>query len=112
MTLTRDEIFARRATLPTEDVDIPEMGGTIRIRLLTLAEVEDVKRIQKNASDPIKIYLPIVEKSCVNGDGTQLFVGEDVKLIGTLPWAAIERIVEASMKLSKMVPETNGSPKD
>jgi hypothetical protein len=114
MALTRDEIFARRASLPTEDVDIPEMGGTIRIRHLTLAEVEDIKRIQKNASDPIKIYLPMVEKSCINEDGTQLWVGEDIKLLPTLPWAAIERIVEASMKLSKLVPEQsgNGVPKD
>jgi hypothetical protein len=114
MTLTRDEIFARRAALPTAEVDIPEMDGTVIIRLLTLSEVEVIKRIQKAADDPIKMYLPMVEKSCINADGTQMFVGEDVKLIGTLPWAAIERIVEASMKLSKLIPETpeNGVPKD
>lgn len=112
MALTRDEIFARRSSLPTEEVEVPELGGAVRIRHLTLAEVEEIKRIQKNASDPIKMYLPIVEKSCVNGDGTQLFVGEDVRLIHTLPWAAIEAIVEASMKLSKLVPSENGAPKD
>jgi hypothetical protein len=108
MTLTRDEILARRASLPTELVEVPELDGTVRIRLLTLAEVEEIKRIGKNASDPVKIYLPIVEKSCVNDDGTQLFVGEDVKLMATLPWAALERIVEASMKLSRMITEENG----
>jgi hypothetical protein len=113
MALTREEIFARRSALPTEEVEVPELGGTVRIRLLTLAEVEEIKRVQKSAADPIKIYVPIVEKSCVNEDGTSTFVGEDLKLIPTLPWAALERIVEASMKLSKLVQEGNGqAPKD
>lgn len=112
MALTRDEIFARRSSLPTEEIEVPELGGNVRIRLLTLGEVEEIKRIQKTAPDPIKIYTPIVEKSCVNEDGSPLFVGEDVKLITTLPWAALNTIVEASMKLSKLTPENPGGPKD
>lgn len=114
MPLTKDEILARRSSLPTEEVDIPEWGGSVRIRLLTLREVEDIMRIFRSDAGGIRAYYPVVEKSCVNEDGTQMFVGEDVKLIPTLPWGAVERIVKASMKLSKMLPEesANGAPKD
>jgi hypothetical protein len=111
MPLTRDQVFALRASLPTEDVEVPELGGTIRIRLLTLAEVQAILQIPKTPAENAKMYVPIVEKSCVNEDGTQMFVGEDVKQIGSLPWGVIEAIVKAAMRHNKMAPEENGAPK-
>lgn len=114
MTLTRDQILAKRAELPRESVEIPELGGSVLIRILTLKEVREIQKAQAISKEPLSIYPRLVAIGCVNEDGSPLFVGEDVKMIDDLPWAATDAIARAVLRINKMTEEesANGVPKD
>lgn len=104
-TLTRDQIFARRAALPREEIEVPELGGSVLVRILTLKEVGEINKHQKLSTDPINMYPKIIALGCVNEDGSPLFAGEDIKLIDDLPWAAVNDIATAILRINKMLPE-------
>lgn len=114
MILTRDQILAKRSELPRESVPIPELGGDVLIRILTLKEVREIQKAQSVSKEPLSIYPRLVALGCVNDDGSPVFVGEDVKLIDELPWAATDAIAKAVLRINKMVEEesANGVPKD
>lgn len=116
MTLTREEILAKRIELPRQIVDIPELGGSVTIRTLTLKEVREIQKLQKTNGEPLSIYPRLVALGCVDDNGNALFVGEDVKEIDNLPWAATDAIAKAVLRLNKMMDEEstdgeNGVPK-
>lgn len=105
MPLTRDQIFASRAKFPTIPVDVPELGGEVLIRVVSLAEMSEVQRSPMNGkaeTDAIKLYPKLIAMACVNEDGTPLFVGEDVKLLGTLPWHATDTLARAILKFNRV----------
>jgi len=118
MTLTRDEILARRAELPRETVDIPQLGGSVTVRGLMLKEVREFQNLQKASGEALSVYPRIVAWGCIGENGQPLFVGEDIKLIDELPFGAIEAIVKVVLRLSKIGdeeearPGENGVPKD
>jgi hypothetical protein len=117
MTLTREQILAKRSTLARESVEVPDLDGSVLIRVLTLKEVGEIQKAQKAEPDPLKLYPRLVSLACVNEDGSPLFVGEDVALVGDLPWPAVDLIARAVLRVSKMTEDeapkasapTNGS---
>ena len=116
MTLSREEILAKRNELPRESVEIPDLGGSVTIRTLTLKEVREIQKSQQVSKEPLSIYPRLVAMGCVDEKGQQLFVGEDVKLIDDLPWAATDAIAKAVLRFNKMAGDEdsggNGVPKD
>lgn len=102
MTLTRDQILARRAELPRESFDVPELGGEVTIRVLSLKEAGEFQRLQKVSPEVTKVYPKLVAMSCINDDGSPVFVGEDVKLIEDLPWSAVDAIAKEILYFNKM----------
>lgn len=104
-TLTRDQILARRAELPREEVEVPELGGSVLVRVLTLKEVGEINKAQKVSTDPINMYPKMLALGCVNEDGSPMFAGEDIRLIDDLPWAAVNDIATAVLRINKMLPE-------
>ena len=112
MTLTRDEILAKRSAAVRESLEVPELGGSVFIKVLMLREVADFQRTQKASSDLAILYPKIISIGCVGEDGNPLFVGEDIKLLAELPWPATDAIATAILKLNKMAgeAEANGQP--
>lgn len=102
MALTRDQILANRPDLPREAVSVPELGGDVFVRVLTLKEVGEIQREQKAAPDPLRIYPKIIALGCVSDDGSPLFVGDDIKVIESLPWPAVEVLATAILRINKM----------
>lgn len=105
MALTRDQIFGARAAVRTEPVDVPELGGSVLIRVLSLAEMSEVQRSPqggKTETEAAKLYPKLIAMACVNEDGSPLFVGEDIKLIGTLPWNATDVLARAILRFNKV----------
>lgn len=117
MTLTRDEILAKRAA-SRESIEIPDLGGSVLIKRLTLQEVSSFQRTQKAANGDLAVLYPkIISIGCVGEDGIPLFVGEDIKLITELPFAAMDALATAILRLNKMTGEADASgqpaaPKD
>lgn len=102
MALTRDQILAKRPELPREAVGVPELGGEVFVRVLTLREVGEIQREQKASTDPLRVYPRIIALGCVSEDGSPLFVGDDIKIIESLPWPAVETLATAILRINKM----------
>lgn len=112
MPLSRDQILVNRRELPRQEIDVPELGGSVLIRTLMLREISEIQKAQKaNKDNSLKIYPLLLAIACITEDGKPLFVGDDVKLIDELPWPAVESIGEAIMDLNKMK-KTDGDKDD
>jgi hypothetical protein len=110
MTLTRDQILAKRSELPRESFDVPELGGTVTIRVLSLKEAGEFQRLQKTSPEVTKVYPKLVALSLINDDGSPVFVGEDIRLIEELPWPAVDAIAKEVLYFNKMAdrPKVDG----
>lgn len=113
MILTRDQILAASRDYPYEDVEIPELKGTVRIRVLNLEEVEAVKKNTKPNEEPLNLYPRLIAQAVIDENGNPLFTGEDIKLIRTVLWPAADRMAREILRINKMIanPEDNGGPK-
>ena len=105
MALSIEQIRAASRAFPTTPVEVPDLNGEVFVRPLTLDEVREIRNIQAAPkASPVDLTRKVVELATCNEDGTSLFVGEDVKLIGELPWGAIDAIADAAMRVSGMRP--------
>ena len=102
MTLTREQILEKRASLPRTTVDVPEFGEVL-IRGFTLGEVGKFQAEQKKSSDPLKLYPRLIIMAVINEDGSPLFSDADHSAIEGLPWPAVDAIANAALRLNKMI---------
>lgn len=103
MPLSIEQIRAARNAAPKLAVPVPDLGGEVTVRALTLREVREIQDYQgKPATKPVDVTRKIVELAACNEDGSPLFVGEDKALIDTLTWGTIQAISDAAMELSGM----------
>lgn len=115
MLLTREEILGAN-DLPTEDVDVPEWGGTVRIKTLTgqerdafeasviiMKQIKDGRRTRTETQPDLKnLRAKLVAQSIVGPDGQLLFTDADVLALGQKSAAALDRVYEASSRLSRI----------
>jgi hypothetical protein len=103
--LSREAILAAN-DLPTEDVEVPEWGGAVRVRTLTGAqrdafEAEIVttngRKVERNTYN---IRAKLVAASVVGEDGKLLFSRTDVEALGAKSAAALDRVFDAASRLS------------
>lgn len=105
--LTR-ELILRALDLPTEDVDVPEWGGVVKIRTLTGAERDAFeasmmteKESESRRERMINIRARLCASAIVGEDGvTALFTQADVEELGKKSSKALNRVFEAARKLS------------
>lgn len=108
--LTRDAILQAQ-DLPTEDVEVPEWGGTVRVRALTGAERDAfeqsvVEMRGKSTRMNLKnIRAKLVALTVVDEDGKRVFSDEDAELLGRKSAAALNRVFEVAQRLSGLRPE-------
>lgn len=107
--LTRDEILQAQ-DLETEDVEVPEWGGTVRVRELTGHERdqfearvldEDTPRLEKLKN----LRAWVLHFALVNGDGSRLFSKDDVDALAGKSAAILDRLFQVAQRLSKLTPE-------
>lgn len=96
MTLSKEEILKRR---PREHhvVEVPELGGSIRLRALTTSERSrfEASLQTKGKSDPkktVRVRERLIALSVVGEDGELLFSDDDHDAIAEQPAKAMERI--------------------
>lgn len=110
--MTTTTILGRTAILAaldlsSVDVDVPEWGGVIRVRMMTGTE-----RDQFNASlgienggkpDLVNYRAKVVATTAVDGDGNRLFELTDAPLISQRSTVALERVFAAAARLNAML---------
>lgn len=99
--LNRDSILAVQ-DLRTVDVDVPEWGGAIRLRMLTAAERFAVNDAASAGGqfDPAKFQTALIERTAVNEDGTALFQPGDASALAGKSSGAIAVVFAAAAKLN------------
>lgn len=105
MLLTKEAILAAD-DLVTEDVAVPEWGGTVRVRAISGAERDAfeqaiVTRKGKNVTTNLaNIRAKLVAICVVDESGQRLFGDKDVLLLGTKSAAALDRVFTVAQQLA------------
>lgn len=98
--LTRDQILALASTPAVQPVDIPELGGQVWIRPLTVAQVMELSRAGAT-TDAEALPRMIVMVVC-DETGARLFTDQDLPVLGDLPVGLAGRIMQAIQKFGAM----------
>jgi hypothetical protein len=107
--LTRDAILAA-AALKTEDVPVPEWGGSVLVRELRGRERDEweaslaVQRGNQMVPDVANMRAKLVARCVVGEDHEPLFSQQDVAALGELSAAALDRVFEVASRLSGLNP--------
>ena len=97
MSLSKYDVLA--AKLRREEIDVPELGGTVLVRCFTGTERDWFERnIQDKTALSIRSH--VARFVCLNPDGSAMFSEGDLEAIGGIDGQALDRILEAAMRLS------------
>lgn len=108
--LSRDEIL-EAADITTEDVDVPEWGGTVRVMALSGWERDKfeaalVSGRGRNRSVKLdNVRAKMVATSIVDEHGERMFSDADVAALGRKSAAALQRVFEVAQRLSGLSDE-------
>jgi hypothetical protein len=103
--LGRDAIL-KAAALKTEDVPVPEWGGSVLVRELRGRERDEweaslaVQRGKQMVPDVANMRAKLAARVIVGEDGEPLFTQQDVAALGELSAAALDRVFEVASRLS------------
>lgn len=97
--LTKAEILAAN-DLPVKEVEVPEWGGVVRLRALSVAQREALEDFMFNQGkrDQWRAYL--VAATAVDENGELLFGPDDVESLRGKSFDAVERVFMAAKRLS------------
>lgn len=108
--LGRDAILGA-TDLPSVDVEVPEWGGTVRVRMLTGGERDAFeagtitrhgKKVEQNL---VNIRARLVALCAVDEKGERLFGEGDVEALARKSAAALNRVFEAARLLNGLTEE-------
>jgi hypothetical protein len=104
--LNRDAIL-KAATLKTEDVSVPEWGGSVLVRELRGRERDEwegslaVQRGKQMVPDTANMRAKLAARCIVDPDTLEpLFTQQDVNALGELSAAALDRVFDVASRLS------------
>lgn len=109
--LTKEAIFG--SLLDTRDVQVPEWGGTVRVRGMTGAERDDweLRAFRAEEANDLEMQLTMRRRAVVCGvidaGGAAVFNDEDTAEIKKLSGKALEVVFDAIMKLSGLRKESD-----
>lgn len=92
----------------TADVDVPEWGGTVRVRALSGDErdgYEASNTIEKGDTlerNPIGTRARLVVRACIDADGKRLFADNQAGVLGQKSAAVLDRLWDKIAELSGM----------
>jgi hypothetical protein len=105
--LTRDDIL-KAEDLATEDVAVPEWGGTVRLRTLTGAERDkfEASTVQmkgnKATQNMANFRARLVSLCIIDEDGNRQFGQADVAALGAKSAAALQRLFNKCSEMNGM----------
>lgn len=108
--LSRDAILGAD-DLEYEELDVPEWGGTVRVRSLSGAErdaYEASMRLQRGKefiANMANIRAKLVAKCVVDENGERIFTDNDAPALGEKSASALDRIFEVAARLSRISDE-------
>lgn len=102
MYLSKEQILAS-LVLPSETVDVPEWGGSIKVATMTGAARDEWEQSMINAPSNRKMEnmrAKLVAATVVDEQGERLFSAEDVEALGRLSGSALDRVCRVAQRLN------------
>jgi hypothetical protein len=103
--LNRESILSVQ-DLATQDVDVPEWGGTVRVRMMTGTERDTLNAslaIKDGKGDMTDYRAKVVTLTLINDDGQRIFNLEDAPALSKKSSSALERVFVAAATLNGML---------
>lgn len=113
--LSAADILSNGAKLATEDVDVPELGGTVIVSELSALEADDYSAsLSRTVTSPVnkneQVTVPALENArarlvcrcLVDPSGARLFKDNEAGKLGALSSAVIGQLYDVAIKLSKI----------
>lgn len=95
--LSADDIFAAE-DIQTCEVDVPEWGGTVVLKMLTGEQM--IAFWEKNKKSESEAMANLIAMSAVKPDGSPLFTEEQVSRLKKKSFKAMTRLQDAALKLN------------
>ena len=106
MTLLSREAILKADDYQVVDVEVPEWGGTVRLRSITAAERDRfeqsllVQRGNKREVNMRNARAKLVVLCAVDDKGNKLFTDEDIKILSAKSAKPLDKLFEEAQKLS------------
>ena len=103
--LTRDAILAA-GDIKSEDVDVPEWGGTVRVAVMSgtardaWEQALVIREGAKSRPNLANVRARLVAATVVDEAGAPLFSAADVAALGAKSAAALDRVCNVSQRLN------------
>ena len=100
--LTRDAILQAQ-DIKTEEVDVPEWGGTVRVKMMTGTERDALGAalIGPDGTPDMSLYrLRLVTLCIVGEDNSPLFAIDEVAMLGAKSGTALDRVYRVAERLN------------
>ena len=97
--MDRETLLARKGRNETQEVTLGD-GATLKIRKLTQANVEQLRRNYGTAEKALAGYRYAIVKCVLNDDGTPMFNAEDMDSLTAMSFEDIDTIGRAIGKFS------------
>jgi phage terminase large subunit-like protein len=99
--LTKEQIFAAR-DLATEDVDVPEWGGAVRITVMSGRAREALMDALAEPQKTSRFQALMLSSTIVDDAGAPVFTADDVEQLREKNTDVLTRLVEVAMRLNKI----------
>jgi hypothetical protein len=100
--LSRDSIL-KAQDVATKDVQVPEWGGAIRVRSMTVAERNEfARRSAAEGANAVGVSAWLVSVLAVDESGARLFTPEDVQALEARNFKAVDTVVNAILEVNAM----------
>ena len=109
--ITKEQIF-QVDDIVTEDVDVPEWGGMVRVRGMTghqrddfetsIVEANKAPVLPGQQSASVGTRARLAARCIVDEDGRRMFSAEDAGILGLKSAAALDRIFDVACRLSRI----------
>jgi hypothetical protein len=105
--LSKDAILSAD-DLPTEDVEVPEWGGSVRVKALAGKDRDafEASMQQQRGKEYVRnmanVRAKLVAKTVVDENGERMFAENEINALGQKSAAALDRIFEVAAKLSRL----------
>lgn len=110
MLLGREDIL-KAQDLKYEDVEVPEWGGTLRIRMMTGAERDAFEQdlFDTKGNDSVKnlgnLRAKLVARCACDEKNKRIFSDKDIGSLGEKSSAALDRVFAVAQRLNKIGPK-------
>lgn len=101
MLLNKEQIFASQ-DVKTETVSMPEWGGEVTIKAMSIGDQIEFERLNKKSKDTSNIVCNTLMYCCIDEKGERLFTEEDLKHLEKKSFRAIEKLFKACLELNAL----------